>query len=135
MTPSRRGVKWPAMLWSCPDKDVTPGIDAGSGRALSESPGQRKHISVGAGRAMGRNRFLAEGSGVESRDVVIFHGKADLDWFAAYLAVFDVGLAADGQVQHHRNFFSTIWTGEFVFHGRTRYCNRSGRTIEAPFDA
>jgi hypothetical protein len=60
-----------------------------------------KHISVGAGRAMGRHRFLAEGSGVESRDVVIFHGKADLDWLAAHFAVLDVRLSADGQVQKH----------------------------------
>jgi hypothetical protein len=78
-----------------------------------------------------RQHVLAEGFGREAGEFVICDGKADLDWFAAYLAVFNVGLAADGQVQHHRNFFSTIWTGEFVFHSRTRYCNRSGRTTGA----
>jgi hypothetical protein len=61
-------------------------------------------------------RSLTESFGVEGSEVIIFHSKADLDWFAAYLAVFDVGLAADGQVHDHRNFFPTIWTGEFVFH-------------------
>jgi hypothetical protein len=76
---------------------------------------------------------LAKGLGIEADELVIFYGKADLDWFAAYFAVFDVGLAVHGQVQHHRNFFSTIWTGEFVFHWKRRYCNRSGRTTEAAF--
>jgi len=65
---------------------------------------------------MQSSKVLAEGPGIEAGEFVIFYRKADLDWFAAYLAVFDVGLAVDGQVQHHRNFFSTIWTGEFVFH-------------------
>jgi hypothetical protein len=67
-------------------------------------------------RANRTSEVLAEGLGIEAGEFVIFHGKADLDWFAAYLAVFDVGLAADGQVHDHRNFFPTIWTGEFVFH-------------------
>jgi len=81
-------------------------------------------------RANRTSEVLAEGLGIEAGEFVVFYGKADLDWFAAYLAVFNVGLAADGQVQHHRNFFSTMWTGEFVFHWRRRYCNRSGRTTE-----
>jgi hypothetical protein len=59
---------------------------------------------------------LAEGLSRKASELVICNGKADLDGFAAYLAVFNVGLAADGQVQYHRNFFSTVWTGEFVFH-------------------
>jgi hypothetical protein len=79
------------------------------------------------------SEVLAEGLGTEAGEFVIFYDKADLNWFAAYLAVFDVGLAADGQVQHHRNVFSTIWTSKFVFHWIRRYCNRSGRTTEAAF--
>jgi hypothetical protein len=78
-----------------------------------------------------RWHILFEGLGIEASEFVIFYGKADFDWLAAYLAVFNVGLAAYGEVQHHRNFFPTIWTGEFVFHRRRRYCNRSGRTTEA----
>ena len=42
------------------------------------------------------HEVLAEGLGIEVGKSVIFYGKADLDWLAAYLAVFDVGLAADG---------------------------------------
>jgi hypothetical protein len=53
---------------------------------------------------------------VEAIEVFALYGEADLNWFAAYFAVFNVRLAASGQVQHHRNFFSAIWTGEFVFH-------------------
>jgi hypothetical protein len=83
--------------------------------------------------ALTGSEVLAECLGIEAGEFVIFYGKADLDWFAAYLAVFDIGLAADRQVQHHRDFFSTIWTGEFVFHWRRRYCNQSGRTTEAAF--
>jgi hypothetical protein len=59
---------------------------------------------------------LAEGLGMEAREFVVLYAKGDFDWFAANLAVFNVGLAADGQVQHHRNFFPAIWTGECVFH-------------------
>jgi hypothetical protein len=33
---------------------------------------------------------------MEASEFVILYGKADLDWFAAYLAIFNVGLAADG---------------------------------------
>jgi len=50
---------------------------------------------------------------VEAIEVLALYREADLNWFAAYFAVFNVGLAASGQVQHHRNFFSAIWTGEF----------------------
>jgi len=39
---------------------------------------------------------LAEGLGTEAGQFVILHGKADFDWFAAYFAVLDVALAADG---------------------------------------
>jgi hypothetical protein len=41
-------------------------------------------------------RSLTEGFGVEGSEVIIFYGKADLNWFAAYLAVFDVGLTTHG---------------------------------------
>ena len=81
----------------------------------------------------GHMKYLAEGLGIEVGEFVIFYGKADLDWFAAYLAVFDVGLSPDGQIQHHRDFFSTIWTTEFVFHRRRRYCNQFARTTGAAF--
>ena len=33
---------------------------------------------------------------MEVSEFVIFYVKGDLDWFAAYLAVFNVGLTADG---------------------------------------
>jgi hypothetical protein len=59
---------------------------------------------------------LAECFSVEAGEVVIFYTKADLNWFAAYFAVFDVGLTTDGQVQNHRNLFTTIWAVELVFH-------------------
>jgi hypothetical protein len=61
-------------------------------------------------------KFLTKCFRVEGSDFIILYGKADLDWFAAYLAVFDVGLTADGQVQHHRNLFATIWAVKLVFH-------------------
>ena len=60
--------------------------------------------------------MLAEGPGTEAGEFVILYGKANFDWFAAYFAVLNVALAADGQVQHHRNLFSTVWAGKFVFH-------------------
>jgi hypothetical protein len=53
---------------------------------------------------------------MEASEFVVLYGKADLDWFAAYLAVLDVGLTANGHVQDHRNFFSTVWTDKFVLH-------------------
>jgi hypothetical protein len=53
---------------------------------------------------------------MEAGEFVVLYRKADFDRFAAYFAIFDVGLAANGQVQHHRNFFTAIWTGECVFH-------------------
>ena len=53
---------------------------------------------------------------MEAGEFVVLNGEADLNWFAAYFAVFNVGLAGDGQVQHHRNFFPTVWTAELVFH-------------------
>ena len=59
---------------------------------------------------------LAKGFGVKGTEVVIFYSEGDLDRFAAYLAVFDVGLAANRQIEDHRNLFTAIWTGEFVFH-------------------
>lgn len=39
---------------------------------------------------------LGERLRIEASEFIIFYGKADLDRFAAYLAVFNVGLAADG---------------------------------------
>jgi hypothetical protein len=80
--------------------------------------------------------ILRKGPRAEACEFVVFNGKADLDGFAAYLAVFNVRLAADGQVQHHRNLFSTIWTGEFVFHRRSKILqqievnNRSGTRLK-----
>jgi hypothetical protein len=68
---------------------------------------------------------------MEAGEFVVLYGKADFDWFTANLTIFDVGLAADRQVQHHRNFFTTIGTGECVFHRRRRYCMPSGRTTKA----
>jgi hypothetical protein len=65
---------------------------------------------------VGVTRTLTEGLGVEGSEVIIFHSKADLNWFAAYLAIFDVGLTSDGQVQEHRNLFTTIGAVKFVFH-------------------
>jgi hypothetical protein len=56
--------------------------------------------------------------GVKTGDIIIFYSETDLDWFAADFAVFDVGLAADGYVQNHRNLFSAVRTGELVFHQR-----------------
>ena len=101
-----------------PAANVTPGRDACSGRATAESSARMKEacISDGARRATGRHRSLADGSGVESRNVIIFNGKADLDWFAAYFAVLDVRLSPDGQVQEHRDLFTTIRAVKLVFH-------------------
>jgi hypothetical protein len=33
---------------------------------------------------------------MEAFEVVLLYGKADLNWFAAHFAVFNVGLAANG---------------------------------------
>jgi hypothetical protein len=60
--------------------------------------------------------FLTEGFGVEGSELFIFHSKTYLNWFAAYLAVFDIGLTTDGQVQEHRNLFTAIWAVKLVFH-------------------
>jgi hypothetical protein len=62
------------------------------------------------------DKSLAKRFGVEASDVVILYGKADLNRLAAYLAVFDIGLATDGQVQDHRNLFAAIRAAEFVLH-------------------
>jgi hypothetical protein len=40
--------------------------------------------------------ILAEGLGTEAGEFVILYGKANFDWFAAYFAVLNVALAADG---------------------------------------
>jgi hypothetical protein len=40
--------------------------------------------------------FLTEGLGTEAGELVILYGKANFDWFAAYFAVLNVALPADG---------------------------------------
>ena len=47
---------------------------------------------------------------------MVLDGIGDLDRAAADFAVFYVGLAADGEVQDHRNFLATVRAGESVFH-------------------
>jgi hypothetical protein len=55
---------------------------------------------------------LANRLSVETADITIFHCKGDLDGFAAYLAILDVGLATDRKAQNHGNFFAAAWTSE-----------------------
>ena len=43
--------------------------------------------------------------------------SADLKRAATYFAILDVGLAADGGIQHNRDLFAAMWTFEKVFHG------------------
>ena len=57
--------------------------------------------------------------GVELGEHIVFHGKAYFDGMAAHFAVFDIGLAWDGCVQDHRDFFATVGTLECVFHAQT----------------
>ena len=62
---------------------------------------------------------LLERPGIETDKLVVFKTVGDLDWFAANFAVFDVGLPPNGQVENHRNFFTTIRATECVFHGNS----------------
>jgi hypothetical protein len=59
---------------------------------------------------------LAECLGVKTCDVVVFHGKSDLDGLAAYFAVFDIALTADGEIEDHGNLFAAVGASKRVFH-------------------
>ena len=56
----------------------------------------RKHNLTKFRHRRSPQHILAEGLSIEASEFVTFYGKADFDWFAAYLAVFNVGLTADG---------------------------------------
>jgi hypothetical protein len=59
---------------------------------------------------------LAECFGVKTCDVVVFHGKSDLNGLAADFAVFDIALTADGEIEDHRNLLAAIGARKRVFH-------------------
>jgi hypothetical protein len=61
-------------------------------------------------------QLLLEFLGAETIENIVFHAVADLNGIAADFTIFDVSLAPHRSVQHHRNFFSAIWTDEVVFH-------------------
>jgi hypothetical protein len=71
---------------------------------------------------MPRKGILQEGESLvepispEFDDDVPMDGVADLDGTAAYLAVFDVGLASYRGIQHNRDPFSAIRATEKLFH-------------------
>ena len=103
------------------DAEPTPcqvvGDVACSGRRVSEGLGTDEGTQYFSRGTMGSSPgSLTDGFGVEGRDVIIFYSKTDLNRFAAHLAIFDVGLTPDGQVQEHRNLFTTIGAVELVFH-------------------
>jgi hypothetical protein len=60
--------------------------------------------------------ILFEGFGGELRERIILYAVTDFDRVAANFAIFDVGLASNRQIQHHRNFLSAIGAGKGVFH-------------------
>ena len=61
-------------------------------------------------------RNLFESLGVETSKRIVLYTVTDLDWVAADFTVFDVALAANRQVENHRNLFPAIRTSEGVFH-------------------
>ena len=67
-------------------------------------------------RGQGGQTKLLEDFCAETSERVVLHGIADLDRVAADLAVFDIGLPSNGEVEDHRNFFSAIRACEEVFH-------------------
>jgi hypothetical protein len=54
--------------------------------------------------------------GLEFHDLVVVHDVPKAYRPAAHFAVFDVGLAADRDVEHYRNLFATVRASEEVFH-------------------
>jgi hypothetical protein len=54
--------------------------------------------------------------GVELGERVVFHCETDFNGMATNFAVFDVGLAWDGCVQDHGDFFTAVRALECVFH-------------------
>jgi hypothetical protein len=61
-------------------------------------------------------RGLFESLGVETSERIVLYAVTDLDWVAAHFTVLDVALAANRQVENHRNLFSAIGATEGVFH-------------------
>jgi hypothetical protein len=59
---------------------------------------------------------LFESLGVETSKRIVLYAITDLDWVAADFTVFDVALAANRQVENHRNLFPTIRAMEGVFY-------------------
>ena len=47
---------------------------------------------------------------------IVFDGIANLKRVTAHLAVFDIGLTANREVQDHRDIFAAEGTDEGVFH-------------------
>src|SRR5207302_7240975 len=79
--------------------------------AFGETGGRaRSNHSAGA--------LLFEALGGEADELVVFSGIADLDGIAADLAIFDVNLARNGEIQDHGDFFTTVRAHESVFHRR-----------------
>ena len=65
---------------------------------------------------MSDKRGLFESLGVETCERIVLYAVTDLDWVAANFAVLDVALAANRQVENHRNLFPAIRANEGVFH-------------------
>jgi hypothetical protein len=61
---------------------------------------------------------LPKNLGGERSERIVFHRVADLNRIAAHLAIFHVGLAADGEIEQHRDLLSAMRANEEVFHAR-----------------
>jgi hypothetical protein len=59
---------------------------------------------------------LFEGQGGELGERMILYAVTDLDRVTANFAVFDVALAPNRHVEHHRDFFPAVGAGKGVFH-------------------
>jgi len=70
--------------------------------------------SLACGSLHSNNSF--QNFGGEAGERVVFRAVTDLDRIAAHLAIFDVNLAANGKIQHHRNLFSAIRAMEEMLH-------------------
>jgi hypothetical protein len=57
-----------------------------------------------------------EALGLEAGQFIVLGGIADLDGTAADFTIFDVDLTRNGKIQNHRDFFTTVWAHESMFH-------------------
>ncbi|MFT5141903.1 MAG: hypothetical protein ACI80V_001977 [Rhodothermales bacterium] len=54
-------------------------------------------------------------TGLKVLEPIFISAKPDLDWIAAYFAVFDVGLGGDHGFEDHGNSLPTVGAGELMF--------------------